>query len=246
MNASNTAVILAAGRGTRLGARTADQPKPMTEVNGVSIIGNLLSSLQGAGVEKVVLVTGYLSAVLEDHVCTAEGAPQVDIVENADFAATNNIYSLWCAREYLREGFMLFEADVFCEPSLVSAMVDSRQEDLIVVDRFREPMTGTVVELGEGDTVQAMHLKRDQEGLDLPSYYKTVNFYRFGADYVAACLVPGLRAHVESGDVNSYYELVVKESIADGHPFHGLTTGDIRWWEIDTVDDLRIAEELFR
>ncbi len=247
MSAAATAVILAAGRGVRLAPRTEHQPKPLTPVNGTSIIDNLLSALDSAGVQDVVIVTGHLAESLERHAREHVGRCRLHFVHNERFATTNNIFSLWLAREFFGEGLLLFEADVFFERGLVHAMIENQHENVAVVDRFRAPMNGTVVERGPDGFASTMHLGKEQAELDLTRFHKTVNFYRFDGQYAREILLPGLEQHVSSGELNSYYELVIKESIDQGSGrLHCLETGPHRWWEIDTEDDLRIAEAMFQ
>jgi NDP-sugar pyrophosphorylase family protein len=61
------AVVLAAGRGSRLGSLTESTPKPLIEVGGESLISHVLKAIRGAGIYEVVVVTGYRSTDIEDH-----------------------------------------------------------------------------------------------------------------------------------------------------------------------------------
>jgi L-glutamine-phosphate cytidylyltransferase len=245
MSVSPVAVVLAAGRGVRLSPRTEHQPKPLTTVHGIGIIDNLMAALDNTPLRDIVIVTGHLSGVLENHVRALAPRCALHFVHNERFASTNNIYSLWLARDYLENGLLLFEADVFFEHGLVRALFDSPYEDTILVDRFRPPMNGTVVNLHHDGYASEMYLGSEQSGLDVSLLHKTVNFYRFGSEYTRNVLLPGLDRHIARGNVNSYYELIVKESICSGTRLHCLEATPYRWWEIDTEDDLRMAEDMF-
>src|SRR5688572_3982213 len=108
-------VILAAGRGSRLKELSLEQPKPMITVNNVTIISNLIQQLIEANIQHVVVVIGYMAEKLRDHLAPFENQVKLTFVENDIYDKTNNIYSLWLAKDYLKNGFFLFEADVFTE-----------------------------------------------------------------------------------------------------------------------------------
>lgn len=240
------AVILAAGKGTRLSPITDDLPKPMTEVNGTRIIDNLLACLAGQGFKKAVVVTGYHHRELE--ACLRPWADKIELVTvyNEVYGSTNNIYSLWLAREHLAGGFYLFEADIFFEPALLLRLARCSCPNAMALGAWDSRMEGTVVRLAADNTVTSMYLKKDQgESFDTAGLYKTVNFYRIGSRLSRDFFLPSLEEHVEKKHLNAYYELVIREALDAGETFEGVPAGDARWWEIDTPEDLAICEALF-
>ncbi|HHS14319.1 MAG TPA: phosphocholine cytidylyltransferase family protein [bacterium] len=240
------AVILAAGRGRRLGRLSDNQPKPMTEVNGVSIFDNLLGSLIAQGLERIILVTGYLDQILVNAANPYRDRCEIITVYNEIYATTNNIYSLWLASQYLTEGFYLFEADIFFENAVMESLVNADHDDVMLIGKYNAHMDGTVVDLDARDRVLSMYLKQHQgDGFDYSDKYKTVNFYRIGKEFAAGFFLEKMKEHIVQGDLNSYYELIIKEALDRGHPIYGLKTGPHRWWEIDTLDDLTYCESLF-
>lgn len=241
------AVILAAGRGRRLGALSDNQPKPMTEVNGVPIFDNLLRSLVDNGCTRIILVTGYLDEILERAADPYRNRCEIVSVYNEIYATTNNIYSLWLAKEHLQDGFFLFEADIFFEDAVMQSLIGTPHEDVMLVGAYNDLMDGTVVDLDSSGRVQHMYLKRHQgETFDFSNTYKTVNFYRFGKSFAADFFIRKMDEHIANEDLNSYYELIIREALEAGHPFQGLKTGPALWWEIDTQEDLAHCESLFK
>ena len=87
------AIILAAGQGTRLRPLTDDIPKCMVEVNGKPILNRQLDTLQSAGIENIIVVTGYEENKIND--------PRITKVFNEEYASTNMLYSLLCAEDYM-------------------------------------------------------------------------------------------------------------------------------------------------
>ncbi len=241
------AVILAAGRGLRLGEYSVEQPKPLIQVNNVAIIDNLIEALIENEINKVIVVTGYLADEFEKYLLEIFG-DKVNLlfVRNDIYDKTNNIYSLWLAEEYLHEDFCLFEADVFFERGIMKNLVQEKFGNVILIDKFTPQMNGTVVKIDSNNRVNGMFLTKEQgELFNYSNAYKTVNFYKISKEFSDNYLCKKLQKHINEKDVNSYYELIIKEAIDQGIPFKGLKTGDKKWWEIDTPEDLRIALSIF-
>lgn len=246
MKAPQTAVILAAGRGKRLKELSANRPKPLVEINGTSILLNLVQSIVANDLKRVILVVGYEAQAIIDHLKPFEHSIEILYVRNDVYDTTNNIYSLWLARDYLEEGFYLFEADIYFEPEIMSALVQQTAENVMLIDRYSDRMNGTVVTCDSENRITKMFLKRDQtSGFDFTNTYKTVNFYRIGANFYREFCRRKLAEYIDQDNVSSYYEAIIKEGIAEGHAFFGLRTNRNKWWEIDTREDLQIAEKMF-
>jgi choline kinase len=247
VNSVDTAIILAAGRGNRLKEMSLERPKPMTIVNDTTIIDNLIHYLIEAGLKRIVIVVGYMADKLESHI-SERFKDRIDLIfiNNQLYDKTNNIYSLWMARDYLMHGFYLFEADVFCHRSLIEKFITYPGENIILAGPFQPQMNGTVVEINSDSIVGKMYLKKDQDdNFDYSAMYKTINFYRIGRTFVEQFLLAKLNDYINKGDVNYYYERIIQEAVDKGIPFNGLVIKNEKWWEIDTHDDLRIAEDMF-
>ena len=245
---TDPAIILAAGRGSRLKELSLEQPKPMTEVNNESIISNLIGQIINNGITKIVIVVGYLADKLEQHILAKyKSQAELVFIKNEIFDKTNNIYSLYLAKEYMNNGFYLFEADVFCDNVIMKTLFENENQNIILVDKFTNEMNGTVVRFDSNYSVNGMYLNKDQMGrFDHSDTYKTLNFYRIGKDFVTTFFSKKLQAHIDGQDVNSYYEQIIKEAIETGLQFHCLVTANHNWWEIDTIEDLEKAESIFK
>src|ERR687886_59866 len=129
-------MVLAAGAGKRLGAETADLPKTLLPVDGDrTILDVALGNLAAAGLEEVVVVTGYASERL-DELSERHGVA-VGTVFNPKALEWNNAYSLWCAREHFARGVLLANGDTVHPPSVEEALLAARGEHelLIAVDQ---------------------------------------------------------------------------------------------------------------
>ena len=106
------AVILAAGMGTRLRPLTMSFPKCLVPVNSKPILEHQLEALLTAGVRDVILVVGYLSELVSGNYGIRYGDMNIHYVQNHMYDRTNNIYSLWLARQHLDNQVLLLEGDL--------------------------------------------------------------------------------------------------------------------------------------
>lgn len=151
------AVLLAAGRGTRLGALTATRPKPLLDVGGRPLIGHILDGVARAGVRDVTIVTGYLADVLEAELARAPGPMRLRFVRQARLDGTARALAL--ARETLGDGAFFFGwGDIYVHPSnhgrviAASAGVDAA----LAVNEVDDPWAGAAVTVDESGFVRGL------------------------------------------------------------------------------------------
>lgn len=241
------AVILAAGVGDRLRPFTQEFPKCMVPVNGVPIIVNALTHLSDVGVTEAVIVVGHHKEKLYELFGDSFKTLKITYIESEDFASTNNIYSLWLARDHLDEDVFLLEADVFFERPLLEKMLSHESGSLAAVSQHQPWMSGAVVSLSKSGNIQAMMDAREQgPDFDYTKVFKTVNIYLFEKEFLQRYFLPHLEAYIASGDVNEYYEVILT---AMAHrvdrQLGAVQCDDLRWYEIDDENDRLAAEYLF-
>lgn len=122
-NRITTALLLAAGTGSRLRPLTLDAPKCLTEVSGEPILGRLVDNLRLQGIKRLVVVTGYLDHCIREFLKENAADMQLDYVFNPVYQTTNNIYSLWLARKTIEEPFVLLESDLVFEASMLEPIL---------------------------------------------------------------------------------------------------------------------------
>jgi choline kinase len=235
-----TALLLAAGSGTRLQPLTLDAPKCLTEVGGIPILERLVNNLRIQGFERLVVVIGHLGDRIQEFLQQHAGDMRIDYVVNPVYRTTNNIYSLWLARQQIREPFLLVESDLIFEANMLDNML---QPDKIAISRILPWMNGTTVELGAKRRVTAFH--RCVVSCNNARQYKTVNLYSLSLPSWSK-IEERLSHYVSEGRLGEYYEVVLAEMVADGTLcFDAVFFDADRWYEIDTKTDLYAAEILF-
>jgi choline kinase len=235
-----TALLLAAGMGNRLYPLTKNAPKCMTIVNDQSILERLISSLINNGFKRLVIVTGHLEDHIRDYLGDETGGIKIEYIFSSSYKTTNNIYSLWMARNTIKEPFLLLESDIVFNESLLEDMCYANR---IAVAKLQPSMNGTCVTINQSQQVKTFLLDTaDSHGL---VKYKTVNIYSISLNSWNE-IVRRLDKRISDGRVNDYYETVFAEMVDDSNlTFEMVSFDDNPWYEIDTIEDLIIAEKLF-
>ncbi|MGM9737026.1 MAG: aminotransferase class I/II-fold pyridoxal phosphate-dependent enzyme [Candidatus Cryptobacteroides sp.] len=241
------AIILAAGMGRRLGEYTKNNTKCMVPVNGVPLIDRLLDQLARLSPDRVVIVVGYEGKKLMDHIAEIRTDLRIEFVENPVYNRTNNIYSLWLAREYLQaDDTLLVESDLIFDDGLLKTLIDNPFPNLALVSKYESWMDGTMVRIDADCNIVNFVPKDAFDYSQADKYYKTVNIYKFSREFSKQKYVPFLEAYTKAVGNNEYYENVLRIiSFLNSHDLKALPVANAKWYEIDDKQDLDIAEALF-
>lgn len=241
------AIILAAGMGKRLGEMTKDDTKCMIKVGGTTLIERLLSQLDKYKLESVTIVVGYKAKRLIDFVNNLNINTPINFIENTIYDKTNNIYSLFLAKEcLLNDDTLLFESDIIVEDAVIDNLLHNSYPDLAVVDKYENWMDGTVVKIDKQNRILQFIPNTQFHFEDIPQYYKTVNIYKFSQQFSKQMYVPFLEAYCKALGNNEYYEQVLRViTMLDNSTMRALPLNGEHWYEIDDTQDLDIAESIF-
>ena len=233
--------------GRRLGELTKGNTKCMLEVNGEKLIDRVVRRLSALDLKRIVIVVGYERENLMGYLRTAYPSLDIEFVENPVYDKTNNIYSLWLAKDYLMEDdTLLLESDLIFEDSVIDCAIDSSYPNLALVAKYRPWMDGTMICKDSNDNIVTFIPKSAFEYEDTDSYYKTVNIYKFSREFSSKRYLPFLEAYIKAMGNNEYYEQVLRVmTLIDNCDIKAVDIADRKWYEIDDVQDLRIAETIF-
>lgn len=246
------ALMLAAGMGKRLGRFTKNSTKCMVNVNGKTLIEYAIETLVKCGIRKFIIVVGYKSDILKNHI--NEKFPkeklngmEIDFIENTIFDKTNNIYSLYLARKELeKDDTILLESDLIFKSEIIQQMISSPEKNLAAVSHYENWMDGTCTLLDENDSITGMVSKENFSWQKTDLYYKTVNIYKFSSDFSKKYYIPFLEAYQKTFGMNEYYEQVLRIiSYLQPNILKGFKVSSDDWYEIDDASDLAIAENKF-
>lgn len=241
------AIILAAGMGKRLGDLTSDRTKCMVEVNGTTLIERLLTQLSDFNLERIVIVIGYQGDKVVELIGDEYKGTKIVYVINPIYNTTNNIYSLYLAKDYLLEDdTLLFESDLILEKNIINKLIDNTYPNLALVDKYQSWMDGTVVTIDDDNNIESFVPKNNFKFEYIPRYYKTVNVYKFSKEFSDSHYVPFLIAYSKALGNNEYYEQVLRViTLLEKPNIKALPLGGEVWYEIDDIQDLDNAETLF-
>lgn len=243
------AILLAAGKGSRLHPYTDSMPKPLVPVKGKSMLLRLLDQIVEVGMNDITIVTGYRAEQIEKTVGDSYSGVPIRYIRNVCYDKTNNIYSLYLARDVVTGDVLLTECDLCLKMEAIQALLKNEAPCSILTSPFNsETMDGTVVLSKDCSHADAMLLKKMQHPGEVYSdAYKTVNVYKFTRNFWHKKYIPLLEIYLDTQDKTSYYEL----------PLGGLIyfqNDDIQivnvpaecWKEVDDENDLKRAEKWFQ
>ena len=187
------AVILAAGRGTRIRSVHGEHPKCLIEVDNTTILDHQLDALLMVGINDVAIVVGYENEQIISHVAARTLLTQsIHFIDNPGFAVTNNIYSLWLAIDWLRDdSFIVLNADVIFDPEILDLAMRPQARISMIVDPLWRDETMKVIIVD--DHVIKMNKKISREEfsgtyIGITVFSKSVQnrFFRKVEDVIAA------------------------------------------------------------
>jgi choline kinase len=172
------ALILAAGMGKRLKDLTSDCAKCMVRVAGKTLIERMLFYLDQLNLTEIIIVVGYKADKLISHVNSLGVRTPITFVANKAYSSTNNIYSLYLAREYLlRDDTLLLVSDLIFSDGVLRKIINNTYPNLALVAKYETWMDGTVVTIDSQNNITRFVEKKEFDFRNVDQYYKNVNIY---------------------------------------------------------------------
>jgi 2-aminoethylphosphonate-pyruvate transaminase len=230
-----TAVILAAGLGSRLKHHTEAQPKGFLEVDGLSLIERSISNLVRAGITEIIIGTGYRS----EHFDALKQKYPILTFRNADYSTTGSMYTLYVLRHLIKGPFLLLESDLLYEPVALNYLQEDAAEDLILASGATDSGDEVFIQASSEGLLQQMskdrtvlkHISGELVGiskLSLKTLEKMASFSE---------------THFKTGHRMLNYEDALV-GVAVDHPIHIKIKEDLVWCEIDDESHLNRALSL--
>jgi choline kinase len=226
------ALILAAGPGSRLLPLTLERPKCLLTIAGHSIVDYQIAALHDAGITDIGIVVGYLSELIKAHVTVP-----VTFIENRDYASTSSSYSLWLARDFIRDGFIHLNSDLIFHPKLLRALLHSPDPNAVVVDRRVDAGSDMLKAQMDGGRILSMSKRLDPA----LAAAEVVGPAKFGAAG-ARKIIERLGELVDRGQ-RGQWAYDVFGSLAGNLDFRGVDNPGCFWAEVDTHQDARLAKQ---
>lgn len=231
------ALILAAGLGSRLAPLTNDCPKSMVPVNGKPILVKQIENLIDNGIEDITIITGYKSHVIEKLI--ESKYPTIKLIHSEDYNNTNNMYSAYLAKNIIGENdFLMMNADVFYDSSVLKSLLEFDFPNAVVTDigNYNEESMKVIEDAGKLIEISKQISKEDALG-------SSIDVYKFSKDAGNKFFDICRRYIDEKHEYKLWSEIALNDCFKEiefrACPLNG------RWLEIDNLEDLKAAENLF-
>lgn len=233
------AIILAAGIGSRLRPITEYKPKALVEVNGTPILGHTLNALLKNDVDHIVILTGYLSGEVKSYCESAYPDKTFTYIENSTYDTTNNLFSLYLARQHLKGDCLVMNGDLVFDASIIKKLLAAKGTCVAVdVGRYiDESMKVTL----RGDFIE--HISKQISKGD--AFGCSIDIYKFASGDMRT-LTEELEKTIKAGTLTEWTEAALDRLFSSSKiKAKALDIGGAKWWEIDNIDDLHTAEIIF-
>ena len=225
-----TAVILAAGFGSRLKERTKSQPKGFLQIEGQTLIERSINNLFLAGIKKVYIGTGYLSEVYEEF---SEKFDSIETLKNEKFASTGSMYTLYNLKEKIKEDFLLLESDLLYEVDALKELLEDKKEDIILASGKTNSNDEVYIQVDYKNYLEAM--SKDKSKLN-SIYAELVGITKISYNrFQDMCKI-----FENILDEKIDYEYILVYSSKE-NPYFVKKVTDLVWCEIDDEDHLNRA-----
>lgn len=246
-------VILSAGMGSRLMPLTKDKPKPLLEINGMTLLERMIKNLMNEDITEFIVIVGYNKEKVIDFTPSLEEkyGISIKIIENEKYDVTNTSVSTYLASKYIEENqkddFILINGDNVVDPEIITRIAKGENTSMIV-DNFKdlnEESFKIIIEdetFNEDKTIANGSIKEIGKGIDIPS--STGEF--IGVSKVSSKDLSKFNEILEDlmeEDKQNYYDFAYKQ-LSKISPIDFVLTNGLKWTEIDDHNDWDQAQKL--
>lgn len=231
-------IILAAGKGSRIGSDNLGIPKSFLQVNGKKIIEHQIEALRRSGVKEIVIITGYKNWIFDEEF---QNQKDITLVKNPFFAACNVLGSLWFARHHMQDGFFFMHADTIFDPEILHKLQNSKGPIRFAVEFKNTVEEEMKVKVTDGYVTEV--------NKTMPCELSQGEFT--GVALISSDIAPALKKYVEKiierdQELNSFFEHAIQKMIdANEVQVKAVDIGDSRSIEIDFPEDYERAKKTF-
>ena len=227
------ALILNSGLGSRMGVLTSEHPKCMTEISSrETILSRQLRQIADAGIEEVVITTGYYDGVLVNYCNSLELPLHFTFVKNPIYDKTNYIYSIYCAREYLDDDIILMHGDLVFENEVFDRVIASAVSCMTVSSTLPLPEKDFKAQIADGK-VMKVGVDIFNDAMEAQAlYHLKKNDWKVWLDKIVE--------FCENKKTNVYAENALNE-LNGAANIHALDVENLLCSEIDNPEDLAVV-----
>ncbi|MFA4045565.1 phosphocholine cytidylyltransferase family protein [Prevotella sp. PCHR] len=230
-----TAVIMAAGLGSRFGKMTESMPKGFIEVGGTAMVVRSVETLIACGITRIIIGTGYKKEAYEQ---LADIYPQIECVYSEKYASTNSMYTLYNCREAIgNEDFLLLESDIVYSRNAITELMECPHPDVMLITPVTKFQDQYYVE--HDSTGRLTNCSTDKTEVNAAG--ELVGIHKLSAEFFSRMCRDYAAVVAEKPKMGYEYELLsMSQNVM---PVYVLNAKDVKWYEIDDESDLEYAEQ---
>ena len=227
-----TAVILAAGLGSRLKEKTESKPKGFLDIEGKTLIQRSIDNLFRNGIEKIYIGSGYLSQYYEE---LAKKYIEIECIKSDKYNSTSSMYTLYNMRRNIKEDFLLLESDLLYENDALKTLLSDDKKNVILSSGATNSGDEVYIEVDEDRNL--INMSKSKDGL------KSIDSELVGISKISYSKYQEMNAcFVKQFDKNSKadYEYIMVDTI-EITKFYVKKLDNLLWCEIDDENHLNRA-----
>ena len=231
----NTAVIMAAGMGTRFGHYTDIIPKGFIPYKGKPMVIRSIETLIDCGINKIIIGTGYHK---EHYEALMDNYPQIQCVFSPRFAETNSMYTLWNCREAIgNDSFILLESDLVFEKLAITSLIDTTFNSAMLITQVMKFQDQYYVQMNEKCELVNCSVSK----CEITPSGELVGIHKISNQFYKILCSEYEKVVAEKPKMGYEFQLLdVSQRIT---PMNVLKVNNLQWYEIDDMKDLKYAEE---
>lgn len=228
------ALILAAGRGSRLGHHTADKPKSLLKIGERSLIERSIQNLLDAGCQEVMVVVGYQHHMLEEIIGEKFPAHKCKTILNPDYTRGSGSSFIVAAEEIDGE-MMIIESDLLYDVGIVKRIAAQKNKNIFAKGTFGHDRNEIKIRLKDGFVASAEWGPPDSQADG-----DWVGFTRLSSEGSKILREVLQNTNPDQGKEINYEDFLI--GLLGQIPYEPVDINDLPWIEIDNEEDLRKAE----
>lgn len=236
------AIILSAGRGSRLLPLTTDLPKCLLPIGLTTVLGMQLDTLYAAGIKTATVVTGFNSEMVEAELSGRQKGPEVDVLFNPFFQVADNLGSCWMVKEKMHDDFLIINGDTLFSPNIIKTILNAPKSNIAVTIDQKTHYDGDDMKVTlDGDRLTAIGktLTADETNGE------SIGMLRFMGEGCKIFREEVKRLMRTSGGTKSWYLSAIHGLAQSGAEINTTLIKGFQWAELDTPEDYEICRSIF-
>lgn len=234
-------VILAAGISSRLRPLTDNTPKCLLKIGGKTILERMLNNLLAYNLDDIIIVTGYQEEQIKSFI--TQNYPQLNTtyIFNDKFANTNNIYSLWMTKDFVRDNEMLLmDSDILFDKKIIDFLLKSEYVNCLAL-RSEHQLSDEEIKVRLNTDKSIAEISKT---VDLRSAVgESIGIEKFSAEFTNTLFEILDRKILSENKVNIFYEAAFQDAIDRGNKIYAVDIGSLKCIELDFAEDLEKANK---